>query len=153
MTAAYAPHGLSRCVRGIAFVAGFQQLIVVDEFAFTASPPSNITWAMHTKAQVDANGTTARLTQGEAGQTLYASVSAGSSQRGTTAEEVSFGTVDVDLKKPQNPSPGLRKLVVQTTPANAGGRLVVSLSLDQHAKPVHVNALSDWAMDGPVKKQ
>lgn len=141
MTAAYAPQGLSRCVRGIAFVAGFRQLLVVDEFEFEGTPPANLTWALHTEAALSTDGPTATLLQG--GQTLHARVKGG----GATLD---FGSVEVRIPEPQNPSPNLRKLVVETTPEAAAGRLVVALSLDETLALPDVNPLREWASRGPV---
>jgi hypothetical protein len=55
LTAAYSRQNSSRVERGFAFTAGYEQLVIVDEFEFAAAGSSsvhNATWSMHTMATI-----------------------------------------------------------------------------------------------------
>lgn len=144
LTAAYRDQGAVRVERGFAFTAGYAQLVVVDEFVFAANASvSNVTWAMHTLAAVDTHGASARLSQN--GARLHAAVVA-------PAHDATLSAHAVNLEPPQYPTPGITRLQLQL-PAmeTAGGRIVVSLSLDPGAAAAtpEVLPLARWAAKGP----
>ena len=115
---------------------------MVDEIEFANA--TNVTWSMHTNCTIALNGSRAVLRQG--GDALHVQV--------LEPAGVTFKDVAVDLQPPQLPTPGVRKLIVVTTPHALGPkrRLIVSLSSKDtgagEVLPV-VNELAAWKGLGP----
>lgn len=133
LTAAYADAGAKRARRGVALTDGRRQVVVQDELELKR--PVEVIWNMHTLAQVRVDGRDAVLTLG--GEELRARV--------VSPEGATFTVEEVDLPKPQRPTPGLRRLRVRLPAASGDVRLVVVLrpgAADIAALPVR--ALDDW---------
>jgi hypothetical protein len=151
--AVYAAQGVTSVRRGFAFIGGFEQLLIVDEFE---APESNVTWSLHTNTTVAVfNGApsggggaaganhlpTAQLVSNN--RTLFINVLDAPSGGTTT-----FVASELHLEPPQEPTPGLKKLRLTSTTAT--GRFLVSLSLKANLPDVAVRPLSEWAEHGPL---
>ena len=163
LTAAYANQtGASRVQRGFAFTEHFEQLIIVDEIEFSnrssaesARVPSNVTWTMHTFAQITTTGTRALLSLG--GAALHAKIL----EPVGSVSVCTFHSAKVSLAPPQRSSTGLSKLMIHLpmpTPqvenigsmrTAASTRIVVSLSLNASAVPSRTRTLAQWEALGP----
>ena len=138
---------VSAYTRGFALDSDYKTLIVTDSFTSTAKPGLfNVSWAMHTKAQIslDADGRGATLSQ--AGQKLRV-VCGGETPKGAV-----FTAKEIDLKPPQIPTPGLRKLMLDVSmQAPTAGQIEVHFQLAATATvtPARMNHLSKWGAQGP----
>ena len=163
LTAAYAKQGASRVQRGFAFTARYETLLIVDEFEFEraaqAAAVTNVTWAMHTLAEIEvaerARGAASPAVGGAA-----ARLSMGSAQLHVRVVEPSalhdIGAVlratSVKLLPPQNPSEGLRKLVLHvplSSSERTTRRIVVALSTNATALAALTRPLGEWGQSGP----
>jgi hypothetical protein len=101
LTAAYAGSGATRANRGIALRDNRSRVLIQDEIE--TSKPVDLTWTMHTLADVDIQGDRALLSQG--GVTLEA--------RLLSPPGATFTVEDVEIPPPQQPAPGLHRLLVR----------------------------------------
>ena len=165
LTAAYAkPFGTKRVERGFAFSAGFEQLVIVDEFELSSSSSSsnssssapvvtNVTWTMHTLADITIGDgrASALLTMG--GAELHVKILQ------SKGVHDAFSSAKVDLKPPQNPTPaGFKKLMLHRPLQQDGHgsvasvrRIVVVLSMNANAPIPPINPLEEWKQSGPFK--
>lgn len=153
LSGAYALHGATRVERGFAFTKKHEELFVVDEFDFPATTNGsmmafqNVSWSMHTMSSIEfVSPRTAVLRQGA--DALYVTVLE------PTNGVLTLRDVSVELAPPQNPSTGVRKLIIEVTQmqhGEKGGRIVVSLSLKKggHESAKKINALAEWRSAGP----
>jgi hypothetical protein len=100
LKAGYAGVGATRALRGMAIVDRRRRVLMQDEVETRAS--AKIVWAMHTRANIALEGSTALLTQD--GQTLEARILSPSGAR--------FESQEVNLPPPQYSTKGIRKLLV-----------------------------------------
>jgi hypothetical protein len=162
LTAAYANQtGAARVQRGFAFSAEFEQLLIVDEIELPrsggggssgAAPVDNVTWTMHTFAEIKAGGgPSAVLSLG--GAQLHVNLLE-QQQDGSRA----FTSARVALAPPQKPSDGLSKLLLHVPlPSRPVGvaaatdvtRIVVGLSTKASAVAPITRPLAQWAKSGP----
>jgi hypothetical protein len=178
LTAAFTPQNSSRVERGFAFTPSYEHLLIVDEFEFSAgSTPRNVTWTMHTMAEIRLTSITTDTSGGGGGGSGggggggSAELSLGGVILHATVIEppgAVFSSAAVDLQPPQKPSVGVSKLQVHlklTAGAGAGEvvtlegagaaapasvrRIVVGLSLSAAAAAVTPNPLSQWKAAGP----
>lgn len=101
LTAAYAGSGATRVHRGITLRDNRARVLIQDEVE--ASKPVELTWTMHTVADVELQGDRALLSQG--GAVLEARL------LGPTG--ATFLVEDVEIAPPQQPVSGLRRLLVR----------------------------------------
>lgn len=101
LSAAYISLGGKRVRRGMALLDGRTRVLVQDELETVQ--PVDVLWAMHTRAEVAADGNRAVLTQG--GATLEAWL--------LTPPGARFTVEPVTIPAPQRPSSGVRKLLVR----------------------------------------
>lgn len=101
LTAAYADGGATRVNRGVTLRDSRTRVLIQDEVE--TSKPVELTWTMHTMADVELHGDRALLQQGAV--TLEARLLA---PPGAT-----FTVEDVDIPPPQQPASDLRRLLVR----------------------------------------
>lgn len=145
MSAAYSAHGARRVLRGFAFTVGHDRLIIVDEIDFPSF--TNVTWSMHTNSSItmDGNGRGAVLHQNN--ERLFLEVLEPQASSGLRLSHHS-----VELQPPQEPSPGVQKLVIVASASSikAKHRIVVSLSQQRYrGAGLRINGLGDWDSAGP----
>jgi hypothetical protein len=156
LTAAYAKQGATSVQRGFAFTADYEQLIIVDEFEFNASAPiHNVTWAMHTLADIKTLGASAVLSLG--GMHLHTKVTVPDTAKTATEASPNFSSAEVRLEKPQMPSDGVRKLMLHM-PLASGSKaiaaaIVVGLSINPDAEIPRTNRLAKWSTSGPFSAE
>jgi len=125
--------------RGVALL-GRRDVLVQDEV--TLKTAGELVWAMHTQAQVQADGATATLRQGE------------SFLRATILEPkgAKFGTAPATPPKPQAQNEGVTRLLVRL-PGVAEARLAVLLTPYRGAAPpapdLALTPLKQWVADAP----
>jgi hypothetical protein len=100
LTAGYKGAGVTKALRGMAIVDERRRILLQDEVE--TKDPVKIVWAMHTRAQIALDGSTAVLSQG--GQTLEAQI--------LSPKDARFESQEVDLPPPQYSTKGIRKLLV-----------------------------------------
>jgi hypothetical protein len=101
LTAAYAGSGATRVHRGVTLRDTRTRVLIQDEVE--TSKPVELTWTMHTQADVEILGNRALLSQG--GAVLEARLM---SPPGAT-----FTVEDVEIAPPQQPAPDTRRLLVR----------------------------------------
>lgn len=127
-----------RVQRGFAFTSDYRSLVIVDEFDHQSA--DNVTWAMHTLADISLNQNKATLQVN--GTSLFMSIA--------EPLDAVFQSKEVRLQPPQEPSPGLNKLYIVANPSSCK-RLVIHMSiLDSEAIP-QAAKLSDWESSGPFQ--
>ena len=138
---------VNRIQRGFAFTRGFQELLVVDEIFFQKSQQSivNVTWTMHTLANIHVYGSSAVLSLG--GSDMHLSV--------LEPPMAVLSTSAVDLKPPQRASTGVSKLMakvkVSDSPRSGFMRIVVRLTMNADASTPQTMPLDEWKENGPFK--
>ena len=161
LTAAYGRQNASRVERGFAFTAAYEHLMIVDEFEFaTGSHVTNVTWAMHTMADIKLHVDSGNGGTGAGAPTAVLSLN-GAVLHATIVEPAGavFSAAAVNLQPPFNPSVGVSKLMVSlhTGAVDAGtsqyARIVVGLSLSTARLPAVVNPLAQWKAAGPFPEQ
>jgi hypothetical protein len=101
LTAAYAGSGATRAHRGITLRDTRTRVLIQDEVE--TSKPVELTWTMHTQADVEIQGDQALLSQG--GAVLEA--------RLLSPPGATFLVEDVEIAPPQQPAPDTRRLLVR----------------------------------------
>jgi len=137
MTAAY-PDVKGRVWRGLALLER-KHVLVQDEIS--SDGPVEVTWAIHSEAEVELRGTSAVLTLGRA--KLLARIL----QPAPPSAE--FDIVSANPPRPQAQQPNVRKLIVRLPGQVRSLRLPVLFSpyQDTEPEPAHlptVNPLEDW---------
>lgn len=108
--------GIASSVRRGLAMPGRRSVIVQDEIS--APEPVDISWRIHTRASVSANGKTAILSQ--EGRTLEA--------RLLEPRDASFVAESAAQEPPQNPNTGVTRLVVKLPGKQAEARIVVQFT-------------------------
>ena len=152
LTAAYAKPlnaSTNRIQRGFAFTKGFQQLIMADEIAFQDKHSvDNVTWTMHTLAEIRLHGASAILSLG--GSNLHVRV--------IDPPTAVFSAATVRLEPPEYPTPGVSKLMVTVNVSSSrdnfkhqdgSTRIVVELTMEADASTPRVRPLAEWKANGP----
>ena len=162
LTAAYAKPlnaSANRIERGFAFTEGFQQLLVVDEIAYQDNKSSvvdNVTWTMHTLADIHLHGDSAILSLDSSN--LHVRV--------IEPPTAVFSEAAVRLEPPQYPSDGVSKLMVMLNVSSSRDtrndvdvegqdgltRIVVGLTMEVDASTPRVRPLAEWKHHGPFEK-
>jgi hypothetical protein len=101
LTAAYANGGATRVHRGITLRDNRARVLIQDEIE--ASKPVELTWTMHTQADVELQGDRALLSQGGAVLEVRLMGPAGAT----------FSVEDVEILPPQQPVSDLRRLLIR----------------------------------------
>ena len=109
LTNAYEPSQVKSVSRQLTLQYLTKTLSIVDNIDLGESKAKEISWAMHTYANItiDASGTSATLTQGT--ETVSVAIDAHLSK----CPGLKMSSLEIDLKPPQNPSTGIRKLLLQ----------------------------------------
>lgn len=123
LTSAYSATGASAVVRHFAWDSPTMQELTISDTIQGADRGLNVTWAMHTRANISLHGPKAVLSQG--GVELVA--------RLLEPPGAVFSSAEVDLQAPQKSSAGIRKLLVEQPHATALDKMVVALSLAKGA--------------------
>jgi hypothetical protein len=130
LTAAYAGGGATRVNRGVTLRDNRTRVLIQDEVE--TAKPVELTWTMHTVADVEIQGDRALLKQGAV--TLEARLLA---PAGAT-----FTVEDVDIPPPQQPASGLRRLLVRLPD-------VTSVQLAVLFTPLRGSSSTSGATPGP----
>ena len=123
--------------RGIG-VFNHSRVLVIDEISL--NQPAQITWQMHTRAEIQLHGRQAILRQG--GKTLYA--------RLLSPPDATFSSADAKAPPPNAANPGVRKLMVRLH-ADGPVRLTVLFDIANPDKPLYPQDLEQWVEDSPVR--
>lgn len=123
MTPAYSHFGVTKVLRHFAWdSAAMTRLSITDDIRvgqFDTATTKNLTWAMHTRANISLDGRRAVLSQG--GMELLMELH-------EPAEAV-FTSSEVQLHTPQRSADGIRKLLVEQPAVSAANKILVTLSL------------------------
>ncbi len=124
-----------RVLRGVSLIRR-RQVLVQDEL--NLSKESEVTWQMHTRAEVDIKGRSATLRQGDA--SLQARI--------LEPDGAAFEIQSASPAPPENPNTGVRKLVVRLRTSPRPMRIVVLLSPGKGATVPELRPLSRWIEEG-----
>eukprot|EP01051_Picozoa_sp_SAG22_P013044 SAG22_NODE_1418_length_4469_cov_1.911670_1_plen_1205_part_10 len=123
MTLAYSHFGVTKVLRHFAWdSAAMTRLSITDDIRAVGrfnTAAKNLTWAMHTRANISLDGRRAVLSQG--GMELLVELH-------EPAEAV-FSSSDVQLHAPQRSAVGIRKLLVEQPAVSADQQILVTLSM------------------------
>lgn len=120
LTAGYAKQA-SRVFRGFQLCGSRRHLLVQDEIQ--TSSPTQVTWSMHTSAQVETNGGTAILSKN--GKKLRI--------RALEPEGAQFTAMSARQEPPQHPNTGITRLELSSSAKSTSQTIVVLLSPDSAA--------------------
>jgi hypothetical protein len=114
------------------------RLLLMDEISL--NQPADITWQIHTHAQIKLHGREAVLTQG--GKALYAHL--------LSPPDAKFEMADATAPPPNHPNTGVRKLLVQVH-TQGPVRITVLFDITNTEKQLYPQDIEQWAEDSPVR--
>jgi len=139
--------------RGLAFTQGFMQFLIQDEINFSTlhgfPKGANLTWALHTEAEIRLNINPRKAVLALNGALLIATILVPASAR--------FRKESVSLKPPHPPGKSnVSKLLVHIDDTqirrNETFVLVVGLSSSIAEPGLFLNPLSEWRAKGPINR-